>query len=171
MRYLVTTSRRASPRTRSFAKELAGCLPSSTRINRGKKSLEDLYHMALLEQYDIIIIIAERNGNPSKIVFATPDTSSASLDKLLTLYLKGVSLAREKSIPHRKSKVACIHANDEEARAIATVLSTTLKLPPCPPEPMYRAWISVEAGDEGIVISCLHRGGVSGPSIKVYRYE
>ncbi len=140
-------------------------------MNRGKRSLEDIYHFALLEQYDVVIVISERYGNPSRIVFYELDTTSSTLKPSLTLYLKGVSLAREKNVPHKKSKVSCVVQVGDKARDLTERLSRTLNLPYCPPDPIYKAWISVESFGEIIAVKCLHRGGISGPFIKVYSYE
>ncbi len=61
---LVTTSRKPSPRTRSFSKDLARAL-RFRYFTRGKANLDLLY--SLLQENEILIIVKERKGNPSRI--------------------------------------------------------------------------------------------------------
>ncbi|MEM1639322.1 MAG: ribosomal biogenesis protein [Desulfurococcaceae archaeon] len=95
---LVTTSRRPSPKSRSFIKDLVSIIPYAQKINRGHKSLVELAFEARKLGYRYILIVSDRRGNPSKIsIYEVREEYQAhpKLEKLVTLELKGVKLSRE----------------------------------------------------------------------------
>ena len=98
MRLIVTTTRRANPRVRSLAKELALSLYSALRINRGKMSLPEL--AAVARSYGavrVIIVCRGLYGNPGRLLFL--DTSYEEVRFFpLILALSGVKLAREQGV-------------------------------------------------------------------------
>jgi len=109
---LITTTRRPSKRTRSFARDLYHVLPNSIRRNRGKMSLEDLNELAIRTGVDRIIVIGTQRGNPSSLTFYEPTPSH--LKPISTVSLSGVSLRREitkKRAP--PSKRFCVASSDE----------------------------------------------------------
>ncbi|HMK53273.1 MAG TPA: Brix domain-containing protein [Methanobacteriaceae archaeon] len=65
---LITTSRKPSQRTRSFGRALERVLPARY-INRGKMSLRDVYLKAQELNFTTVMVISERNGNPSRLEF------------------------------------------------------------------------------------------------------
>ena len=65
---LITTSRKPSQRTRSFCKGLVRVLNSSY-INRGKMSIRDVLIKSSELGYNIIAVVSEMKGNPSRIDF------------------------------------------------------------------------------------------------------
>lgn len=90
---IITTSRKPSKRTRSFVKDLSLALPHSVRVNRGKATYTELAIRAIsLGAYGVLIVL-ERNGNPSSLLYAEP--RGANLEILFLLKLCGVTLMRE----------------------------------------------------------------------------
>jgi U3 small nucleolar ribonucleoprotein protein IMP4 len=92
-RLLVTTSREPSRRTRSFVKDLVLAIPHAVRVNRGKATYSELAVRATsLGAYGVLIVL-ERKGNPSALLYAEPE--GLQLRKLFLLKISGVSLLRE----------------------------------------------------------------------------
>ncbi|MEM4782798.1 MAG: hypothetical protein QXG29_00470 [Sulfolobales archaeon] len=92
-RLLITTSREPSRRTRSFVKDLSTVLPNSIRVTRGKATHAELASKASSLGAHGVLIILEKKGNPSAIMFAEP--AGSELKKVFLLKLGGVSLLRE----------------------------------------------------------------------------
>ncbi|MDP3065682.1 MAG: Brix domain-containing protein [Methanobacteriaceae archaeon] len=65
---LITTSRKPSQKTRSFGRALERVLPAHY-INRGKMSLREVYMKAKQLGFNKVMVISERNGNPSRLDF------------------------------------------------------------------------------------------------------
>jgi len=101
---LVTTSRRPSRRTRSFAKDLSKLIFSTYKINRGKLSLKGLLAEALLHKADKILIIETFKGNPGKIslykICEKKHDDKKDVDMILyaKIFLRGVVLTRDRNI-------------------------------------------------------------------------
>lgn len=92
-RLLITTSREPSRRTRSFVKDLVLAVPHAVKVNRGKATYSDLAVRATsLGAYGVLIVL-ERKGNPSALLYAEPE--GLHLRKLFLLKVSGVSLLRE----------------------------------------------------------------------------
>ena len=95
---LLTTSRKPSPRTRSFVKELSMTLPCVHRVNRGKKTLLELGLEALRKNIRYIIVVGERKGNPSLLRIYSVGYSieyRRVLKHIASIVLSGVRLSRE----------------------------------------------------------------------------
>jgi len=73
-----------------LAKELSWIIPTSTKVNRGKKSLKDLWEYAVSKGYSKVIIIETWKGNPGKILFTEPSYKTLSI--LGEAYIAGVKL-------------------------------------------------------------------------------
>lgn len=93
MRVLITTSRKPSRRTRSFIKELNLVIPGSIRVVRGKMTLHDLHGLTLSLKARGVMIVYERKGNPSAIVYY--EGTNEGLRKALLVKLRSVKLRRE----------------------------------------------------------------------------
>ncbi|MCX8184962.1 MAG: hypothetical protein RMI56_02315 [Sulfolobales archaeon] len=90
---LITTSREPSRRTRSFVKDLSLAVPHSLKLNRGKATYGELAGRASsLGAYGVLLVL-EKKGNPSALLFAKQD--GLELKKVFLLRLAGVSLLRE----------------------------------------------------------------------------
>ncbi len=92
-RLLVTTSREPSRRVRSFTKDLCASLPHSVRVVRGKATYAELAARASsLGAYGVLVVL-ERRGNPSALLFMRLEGSE--LRRGFLLKLGGVGLLRE----------------------------------------------------------------------------
>ncbi len=91
MKILITTSREPSQRTRSFVKDLVSVIPGSERLTRGKAPLEDLIYEAEDREAERVVVVEERQGNPSRII-----VYDLNGKPIYTFILRGVSLARER---------------------------------------------------------------------------
>jgi U3 small nucleolar ribonucleoprotein protein IMP4 len=69
---LITTSRKPSPRTRSFAGSLERVF-NSKYINRGKMSMRDVLLKLRASDHTKVAVISEMKGNPSRIEFFDPE--------------------------------------------------------------------------------------------------
>jgi len=76
---LITTSRKPSQRTRTFARSLERVL-NAKYVNRGKMSLRDVLIKSSQLNFNRIIIISEMKGNPSRI-----EIVNSSGDSLISL--------------------------------------------------------------------------------------
>jgi len=63
----VTTSKNPSAKTKVLCKALSLVLPGSTREQRGKKSIEQIFRRAKLLGKRRVVLIYEKNGVPSSI--------------------------------------------------------------------------------------------------------
>lgn len=64
---LVTTSRKASVRTRNFASDLAKSFPNAVYSVRGKKSIEGFVDDARYNGKRYILVVSDAGGNPVEI--------------------------------------------------------------------------------------------------------
>lgn len=95
---LVTTSRTPSLKLRSFVNELVRAIPNSIRVQRGKKTFEDLYVNLKVYGADRLVVIGDWRGNPRVFTVYTPVLHRASnllFEKILEFKIKGVTLLRE----------------------------------------------------------------------------
>ena len=76
---LITTSRKPSQRTRTFARSLERVL-NAKYVNRGKMNLRDVLIKSNQLNFNRIIIISEMKGNPSMM-----EILSSSGDSLISL--------------------------------------------------------------------------------------
>lgn len=95
---LITTSRRPSPRVRSFIKDLALILPGAMRLNRGHLSMKDLAIEAQLVGADRVVIVGEKRGNPG--IIRVYKVSRDTLVNIVSFIIKGVALSRETGAGH-----------------------------------------------------------------------
>ena len=107
MTILITTSHKPSPRLRSFVKDLASVIPRTLKLNRGKKTLEDLLYDAIELIADRLIIVGEKKGNPGSIRVYLVDREEEKLRELAFYSIKGVKLSREN--PYATRTVSYTH--------------------------------------------------------------
>ncbi len=93
MTLLITTSRNPSRRTRSFVKDLASVIKGSIKVNRGKKTLDDLLHLVRSYGSQGLIMVLERRGNPSALSYYVDD--NVKLKRVMIIKLASVKLLRE----------------------------------------------------------------------------
>lgn len=119
----ITTSRRASPRIKTFAKELAFSL-NAIRINRGKASIEEFLILSRESNLKRVIFIDGLHGNPSRLRIYDP----SDLKLLGFILLKGVTLWRELQdrVRFRPKGVVLISEGDPLESVISDMLDITM---------------------------------------------
>lgn len=93
---LVTTSHRPSRRVRSFVNDLARTLPRAVRVNRGKKSFEELRDLMRLAGYRVLIIVNTWKANPGRIDLYVREDESVR--KIGSLHIFSIKLCREQGV-------------------------------------------------------------------------
>ena len=93
-KFVITTSRKPSQRTRSFVRDLVRVIPWSFHFTRGSCSLKDLAEE--LENLGIVrlLILHEKKGNPSLMKFYKLVDGQLN-ERDYRVRIKGISLARE----------------------------------------------------------------------------
>ena len=119
MKYIVllTTSHNPSYRTRSFVKDLAGCLPGVIRVHRGKKTLLQLALEARRYGAKYVVVIGERKGNPSLIRIYHIKLSlvrASIMNHIASIIIKGVKLSRELSMSSKAYNIECVGVDSTE---------------------------------------------------------
>ncbi len=69
-------------------------IPGAKRVNRGKKSVEDLKKLAIGEGFKRVLIVGTLRGNPSTLTFLSTLPTEARYLPLM-IWLKGITLRRE----------------------------------------------------------------------------
>lgn len=129
---LLTTSRRPTPRIRTFCRELTRSIPNVVRINRGKLSLNGMAEKALEFEADRVVVVDRWMSALGKIKLF-----KIGLDGLMpvspTMYVAGMKLKREfESTKNKLIQSLVITMSPEEsteAAKIARSLSNFLKIP------------------------------------------
>ncbi len=106
MPVIITTSRDPSRRTRSLVKDLALVIPKSIKVNRGKATLEDLRALMLSYRLNGIIIVYERKGNPSALLYYVDKGNE--LKRRFLVKLRSLRLRREVTGSQRPINVSCL---------------------------------------------------------------
>ena len=102
--FLLTTSHRPSPRTRSFIKDLASIFPNAFKTNRGHKTFNELAIEAVSNGLNYVIIVSESRGNPRSLeIYEVVDreTLYPKLNKIVSIVIQGVRLSRENPESHK----------------------------------------------------------------------
>jgi len=93
-KFVITTSRKPSQRTRSFIRDLVRVIPWSFHFTRGSCSLRDLAAELASLGINRLMIIHEKKGNPSLAKFyKLVDNSLVERD--YRVRIKGIALTRE----------------------------------------------------------------------------
>jgi len=93
-KFLLTTSRKPSQRTRSFTRDLVRVIPWSFHFTRGTCSLSDLADELSSLGINRMLIVHEKKGNPSLIKFYKLDNNELD-ERDYRLRMKGITLSRE----------------------------------------------------------------------------
>ncbi|MEM4654001.1 MAG: ribosomal biogenesis protein [Thermosphaera sp.] len=112
---LITTSHRSSQRTRSFVKDLASTIPFALRVIRGKKTLQELITQTYLLKYKWLLIVEEKNGNPSRLKFYHVDLGASRPEgrEVGWATIRGVRLSRENPSAVKTSQASTISVDYE----------------------------------------------------------
>ena len=169
--YLLTTSHKPSQRTRTFLKDLASVLPNSERLSRGKISMELLGSIASDLGSKRVLIVKEKNGNPSLIEVCS--VNGVELVPEGTIVLSGLSLSSETGRRVYNVKKVCIdeQAIDEETAKSISYLKEMLDLGPCTGDEDLIA--SLEKGEKGFELIFRPPGSNAkvGPVIRIARVD
>ncbi|HUT82347.1 MAG TPA: hypothetical protein VMZ29_14190 [Candidatus Bathyarchaeia archaeon] len=126
-KFVLTTSRKPSQRTRSFIRDLVRVIPWSFHFTRGSCSLDDLSDETKNLGITRLLILHEKKGNPSLLKFyKLVDDKLEERD--YRVRIKGISLARElkrgRSAFTQESKLQVInHCESEFGEQLYTMLS------------------------------------------------
>ncbi len=126
-KFMLTTSRKPSHRTRSFARDLVTVIPWCFHFTRGSCSLKDLAEELTNLGINRLLILHEKKGNPSLIKFyKLVDEKIEERD--YRVRIKGISLGRElrnvRSIFTSESKFSVINQSQSDfGEQLYTMLS------------------------------------------------
>ena len=128
---LLTTSRRPTRRIRTFCRDLASSIPNTTRINRGKLSLEGVAEEAASRDLDKVIIIDRWKGGPGRIrLFMVTEEGLEEVPP--RIYIRGIKLQREFGIRRRyriRSLIIRGLNNKSDVARLSKALSDFLNIP------------------------------------------
>jgi U3 small nucleolar ribonucleoprotein protein IMP4 len=129
---LLTTSRRPTPRIRTFCRDLTRSIPNVVRINRGKLSLDGIAEKALEFNADRVVIVDRWKGGPGKIeLFKIGQEGLVLVPPIM--YVVGIKLQREfdraKTKPIRSLILTTSSDKSDEIIRIARSLSNFLNVP------------------------------------------
>lgn len=88
VRIVITSSRDTSSRTRSFLNYLEYIFPYSVKVNRGKRSIDDVFKIASLLGGELLLLVNVLKGNPSSLEVYDVITG----EKLYNFSIKGLRL-------------------------------------------------------------------------------
>lgn len=129
---LLTTSRRPTPRIRTFCRDLARSIPNVVRVNRGKLSLDGVAERAIEFGADRVVIINRWKGGPGKIELFEVGREGLALVPPI-MYVAGIKLQREfdraRGKPVRSLIVTTPSEESDENMRIARSLSSFLNIP------------------------------------------
>ena len=112
MAILITTSRRTNQRTRRFAKELSWVIPFSLKINRGHMGLDDLRDLMYRKGFSRLLIVYSREGNPSRILFLTPEMKRFNI--LMELEIKSLILQLDKGVKSMVNELEIVYEEGDK---------------------------------------------------------
>ncbi len=175
---LLTTSHSPSPRTRSFIKDLASCLPGILRVHRGKKTLLQLALEARRYGARYLLVVGERKGNPSLIRIYSIGLyfeRDSILKHIVSIVIRGVKLSREVPGSTRTYNVERVGVDSREcvsdecfklADLFLKIFGSKLDLDK--PD----VWIVVSERNNMVKIVFRNRlGHIVGPAISVWRVK
>ncbi len=129
---LLTTSRRPTPRIRTFCRDLARSIPNVVRVNRGKLSLDGIAEKALEFNADRVVIVDRWKGGPGKIEFFKIGQEGL-VPVPPIMYVASIKLQREvngaKTKPIRSLIITTPSEKSNEIIRIARSLSNFLNVP------------------------------------------
>jgi U3 small nucleolar ribonucleoprotein protein IMP4 len=122
---LITTSRKPSQRTRIFCRGLERTL-NARSVNRGKMSLRDVFLKAKGMEADWVLVVTERDGNPSGMEVYQDGELFTSLQ--LTADLDG-SRGKKERVKMKKDKLHLRCEVDELTDLVHKIFSIPLEDP------------------------------------------
>jgi U3 small nucleolar ribonucleoprotein protein IMP4 len=129
---LLTTSRRPTPKIRTFCRDLARSIPNVVRVNRGKLSLDGIVEKTLELNANQVIIVDRWKDGPGKIEFFKVGQEGL-VPVPPIMYVSRIKLRREfdkvKTKPVRSLTITTSSENSNEILRIARSLSNFLNVP------------------------------------------
>ena len=129
---LLTTSRRPTRRIRTLLHDLASVIPGTTRINRGKLSLDRLAEEATGRGIEKVVIIDRWKGGPGRIRLFTVGRSGLT-EVNPRIYVRGIKLQREFGTERRPKvrslSIRGLKEEEPEVERLLTILSEFLEAP------------------------------------------
>lgn len=173
---LITTSRKPSQRTRSFARSMDRVL-NSKYINRGKMSMRDVHLKSSSLGYSKTAVISEVKGNPSRIeIYDLEGESLISLDITATNPLASGRISKKKlhlrweldqSLSKIKDKIISILEIPEDP---TDLISGSKSLKRELKEHSNSNLILVKGEDNKIVVEFIDQDGqLTGPRIYIHK--
>lgn len=92
---LITTGRKPSRNSRSFARKLAELIPHSIYLTRGKRNIYSLMDYARSKGLPRVALISDRKGNPNEISFLELSKNEWDWDKT-KIKIEDFSLRKKK---------------------------------------------------------------------------
>jgi rRNA maturation protein Rpf1 len=122
----VTTGRNPSQSTRRLSKEIAGYIPETRKLLRGKLSLGQLAEKIASEGLNRMILIYRGFGGPSQLELIRLDNFEFKRIPP-TILLKNVEF--KPAGKRRRTKIECVTVDSKGSLRLARVLSNFLELP------------------------------------------
>lgn len=166
---LVTSSHRPSRRVRSFINDLVGTIVRAKKINRGKKSLEDLAGIMFLEGYRTLIVVNTWKANPGRMdIYKRVDKS---LVRIGYIVIRSIKLSREQRVSIcsiRSPKIVSDKCSSTMCETVKEILKAMLEIEDkLESEGTEDGMIHIEGGDSMIYIWFSKNGKRCGPRIGI----
>jgi len=128
-RVCVTTSRGASSRLKTFAKEVKLLIPNATRINRGNNRVDELVSSCRDSEFTDLVVVQETRGEPDGLVICHlplgPTAFFTLSGAVLRHDLDGGAAPMSEAFPH----IILNNFNSEVGRRIGNVLKCLFPVP------------------------------------------
>ncbi|MEM1611252.1 MAG: hypothetical protein QXQ57_06375 [Sulfolobales archaeon] len=166
---LVTSSHRPSRRVRSFINDLVGTIARAKKINRGKKSLDDLAGIMFLEGYRTLIVVNTWKANPGRMdIYKRIDKS---LVRIGYIVIRSIKLSREQRVSTcsiRSPKIVSDKCSSTVCETVKEILKETLEIGDrLEGGETEDGMIHIEGGDGMIYIWFSKNGKRCGPRIGI----
>jgi len=128
-RVCVTTSRGASSRLKTFAKEVKLLIPNAARINRGNNRVDELVSSCRDSEFTDLVVVQETRGEPDGLVICHlplgPTAFFTLSGAVLRHDLDGGAAPMSEAFPH----IILNNFNSEVGRRIGNVLKCLFPVP------------------------------------------
>jgi len=149
-------------------------IPHSEKLNRGKATLQDLRSAILRRGAYGLVMVLEKNANPSALVFYEP--GDITIVRKLMLRIKSVRLGREtkdfqKPLGMRELVINLTNVSEGLVSDVANALVTMFKPRIYSGEPPLRSIEIVLTGGNEVEVSfiCTSSNRPCGPTFKVFK--
>lgn len=123
---IITTSKRPSGRTRTFARELVSAMPNAVYLQRGKKNIEAMAEEAYYGGHERLCIIQTKDGNPAGFEFMDTETKEYIGGMAFTVTLRR-EMSKEKVKPPSEYTEFFIATEEKEAFLLSQLFLSPLQ--------------------------------------------